>query len=308
VTDFLSSLFERATGQAPVLERRRASLFEPVMGAMPLDDQQDQPTLREAEIEVVSENVSGARQSLGVESGERFKHSSADRASTPPAKSRNTRDETTLLLQPGALSESKPARADRSDPSLSTVVERVENSPGLAPKSPLPQAPAPAAPREVKVPIRVVETRIEREVVVSDPAKDMHPDLIERNRRPNFSQPELPVIKPLVRRTGSQQETESTRQSRPDEKLEPATSRPQIRSIQPSELPQPFPRPLVSMPRRSARSKPNAPPSPPTIQVTIGRVEVRATRPPAAIKPLPPRATPQLSLEDYLRSRSGERA
>jgi hypothetical protein len=38
----------------------------------------------------------------------------------------------------------------------------------------------------------------------------------------------------------------------------------------------------------------------PTIQVTIGRIEVRAT-PPAANRPKPSRSTPQLSLQDYLK-------
>ena len=41
----------------------------------------------------------------------------------------------------------------------------------------------------------------------------------------------------------------------------------------------------------------------PTIQVTIGRIEIRAT-PPAAPVPKPRPASPTLSLDDYLRQRN----
>ncbi len=46
------------------------------------------------------------------------------------------------------------------------------------------------------------------------------------------------------------------------------------------------------------------PAAPPTIQVTIGRIEVRAAPPPAPIKRASP-PTSTMSLDDYLRSRSG---
>jgi len=45
------------------------------------------------------------------------------------------------------------------------------------------------------------------------------------------------------------------------------------------------------------------PPAPPTIHVTIGRIEVRATQPPAPVRRSAPTAS-TMSLEDYLRSRT----
>lgn len=48
-----------------------------------------------------------------------------------------------------------------------------------------------------------------------------------------------------------------------------------------------------------------ASPAPPTIQVTIGRIEVRAVPPSAPPRPRTATPTARLSLEDYLRSRSG---
>lgn len=49
-------------------------------------------------------------------------------------------------------------------------------------------------------------------------------------------------------------------------------------------------------------------PSPPTIQVTIGRIEVRAQTSPGQSKPSPRRPTPALTLDQYLSQRSGGQA
>jgi hypothetical protein len=64
-------------------------------------------------------------------------------------------------------------------------------------------------------------------------------------------------------------------------------------------------------PRRAERGQAAAmpPSSPPTIEVTIGRVEVRAVHPPAPVarpKAAAP-AAPSLSLEEYLRNQNGGR-
>lgn len=52
--------------------------------------------------------------------------------------------------------------------------------------------------------------------------------------------------------------------------------------------------------------RPPAPPPAPTVQVTIGRVEVRAVTPPPQVQPRPAerRASARLSLDDYLRQRN----
>ncbi|WP_199746994.1 hypothetical protein, partial [Corallococcus sp. AB049A] len=43
----------------------------------------------------------------------------------------------------------------------------------------------------------------------------------------------------------------------------------------------------------------------PVVQVTIGRIEVRAVTPPAPARPAPARTSPSLSLDEYLRRRNG---
>lgn len=62
---------------------------------------------------------------------------------------------------------------------------------------------------------------------------------------------------------------------------------------------------IVSLPEPTASRVPIAQPEPPTIQVTIGRVEVRAIA--SASPPRQPAKspTPNLSLEDYLNRRGG---
>jgi hypothetical protein len=52
-----------------------------------------------------------------------------------------------------------------------------------------------------------------------------------------------------------------------------------------------------------------APQQAPTVHVTIGRIEVRAITPlsPPAPSAAPAQPGPQLSLDDYLKQRSGER-
>ncbi|HEU5330776.1 MAG TPA: hypothetical protein VFU78_21970, partial [Thermomicrobiales bacterium] len=86
--------------------------------------------------------------------------------------------------------------------------------------------------------------------------------------------------------------TPSTQRILPSSPRQAILAQPQVR---PLTVPTPAPRP--SEPQREAA---------PSIQVTIGRVEVRAVpaeTPARAARPAPP----TLSLEDYLRQRNGGR-
>ncbi len=73
----------------------------------------------------------------------------------------------------------------------------------------------------------------------------------------------------------------------------------------PSSRERPSARPLAP-PVRGRRDErvPETPAEPPSIRVTIGRVEVRAVSPPPPAEPPPP-AKPRISLDDYLRSHRG---
>lgn len=67
-------------------------------------------------------------------------------------------------------------------------------------------------------------------------------------------------------------------------------------------------REVISTPGESAAAREHVVESPPTVHVSIGRVEVRAVAPP---RPAPPRAqapaAPKMSLDEYLRSQDGRR-
>lgn len=56
---------------------------------------------------------------------------------------------------------------------------------------------------------------------------------------------------------------------------------------------------------RAAAAHPHTAPAAPTIQITIGRIEVRATQPPAAPQRRAAASSAAMSLDDYLRGRNG---
>jgi hypothetical protein len=58
------------------------------------------------------------------------------------------------------------------------------------------------------------------------------------------------------------------------------------------------------LPWEEARQKPDAPP---TVHITIGRIEVRAVAPPTSARPAA-KPRPSLDLEGYLKSRTGGRS
>lgn len=117
-----------------------------------------------------------------------------------------------------------------------------------------------------------------------------------------------PVVVPTIQRDRdpTREATASPRDLPRQREVEATSAKPIQPTAPPALLPVMRP-PLPVV--RSMRSMPvvgrePAPPAP-TIQVTIGRIEVRATPPTAAPARAARPATPKLSLEDYLRSRSG---
>jgi hypothetical protein len=88
----------------------------------------------------------------------------------------------------------------------------------------------------------------------------------------------------------------------------------EIRTVEPAAPVTPTPAGLVVQPRveRAAPASlpevPQAPAPAPTIHVTIGRIEVRATAPQGAAAPARRASAPAvLTLDEYLRRRDGER-
>jgi hypothetical protein len=80
----------------------------------------------------------------------------------------------------------------------------------------------------------------------------------------------------------------------------------------PTIRPAPVPAPTIEVTSRRSRASawesidaPQLASSAPTIHVTIGRIEVRATPPPVSVQPKSRPAAPLMSLDDYLRQRGG---
>ena len=65
---------------------------------------------------------------------------------------------------------------------------------------------------------------------------------------------------------------------------------------------------LPSIPRNLLEPAPEPAPEPPSIQVTIGRIEIRATPGGESTTPAAKPTGPKLKLDDYLRARSGGRS
>jgi hypothetical protein len=269
MSDFLGNLAARSLGREQVLRPRLAARFEPPAGSAmtPL-------------VEVVDEvtEVSPAPH--------------ADRRPPPMAKS--------VAHRPDAL----PASAAAPLP----------QSPQLAP-SPRP-IQVPVSPPATAVPATTITMTVERPTT---PVPTVSPLPLPAIRTTPLQTPTPPrdAVRPAVRAV-----TDSKSESLPIVPLPVARhdtigpphvpmdvgprqtpAEPPPRMIEPLAPPKAAPV-VATMPSKSVRDDEPLPAqaasSPPTIRVTIGRVEVRAVTSPAPAVPTPT-AVPMMSLEEYLR-------
>jgi DNA-binding transcriptional regulator YdaS (Cro superfamily) len=271
MTDFLTNLVERAFERGPVLQRRRPSLFEAAGNATvnreQVQDSDPQPGVEPA---LELESADSRR-----ESAFKINQTTSESVSSPNVEyAASTRAVVQPKIAPleeratrleASTEELQPERSDLAPHRpIETIVERKIE------KSILPAPVDSGAP-----------TRREAQAVVS-PA--LHP--------PAPSRQVNPVSAVAV-------ETKSTRPATWKKDADAAAT-----PLRPARVPSPRQEPPVvpafhSSPPAIEQPQPPAP----TIQVTIGRIEVRAvTQSPGRPQPARP-AQPKLSLEDYLRSR-----
>ena len=301
MTDLLASLVDRALERTPVLQRRQPTLFEPVAGAAfgKQSQSENEASLEEQETVIESRPdsegqkhfVSNASQETPLSvphqdpESQRLETRPADRRLVPHSpQPQNDRDD----IRPESVFTvpvKEPAK----------VVSREE------PPSRELKPPAYARPEEITVaPSRLIETIVERRVdreIIKEPSTEKpaikeartfaHPDTQPKPSReddgPQSKQPLKAHGKQLT--TPKEQTTiKSLTQKKPPPRRESA--------------------PIVRALSRAASKAPPKQPTPPTIHVTIGRVEVRATAPAAVKSRGAQPVAPKLSLEDYLRSRS----
>jgi hypothetical protein len=125
----------------------------------------------------------------------------------------------------------------------------------------------------------------------AEPAVTEHPALAPTQAQPSRRSSHKPQIPP----------------SRADARVEPDTSRPETSGPELRDFKRMFRAPDTPTTDNSEGRAPRYSDSAPTVQVTIGRVEVRAVAPvPQAPRPIERKRVPLLSLEEYLRGRNGK--
>jgi hypothetical protein len=293
MSDFLADLVDRARDSATGLERRRPSRFEPPVDAPGLDvglsrrrpdrrPNEDDGAADAGSVEVEAE--APAPPAVG-----------APRRTTPrPSASRpasDRRPESTSAAMPDVESPIEPAGGPRPDR---------RSTPAAAP--PAPRVTAPPAARSIATIVEEAATRLPQ-----PSARPTREAAVGRDVPP-VARPEPALAIPSTARPAVR--TDRSSQARAPE--ETSARRDVSTTVRTTAVVVRPPMPTLSRPaaRRSEPPPPaigrETPPAvAPTIQVTIGRIEVRATPAPASPARGPRSTTPALSLEDYLRQRSG---
>ena len=303
LTDFLANLVDRVLDRAPVLQRRRPSLFEPPMASSAGSSGDTAlPRLEEESRAALTERGRAPLPPSPALRGER---------SGQPEEKRSSRPDPSRIEDPSlspSSAEDRPKAAPRNLHSYRPMTGESDPRPNrqAAPNARLEENEP--GPREGKQPGRAVHTLVERRIeVVAEQSVEadnrlrvggavpMHvpPSSIPRTAfsldpvRPQSTS--VAEIKPHVGTAPRKKESQGVLVDADKSAFLPA---------------------LLAIARqttqRRAQSTINASanPVPPPIHVTIGRIEVRAT-PPATPVRQGRTAGPKLSLDEYLRSRGG---
>jgi hypothetical protein len=305
MTDFLTNLLDRAFDRATVIQPPRPSLFAPASltpgansdgyATFAADARAD---LVETTGEVESPRLRGARapqpsrqnSSRPRPDVETFNEPSAGEPRRPPTLG-SPRRETTVNPRPGAPAPARPAPIDADAEAPPSPRENgIEPDPLetiRAPESSRPESSRPESSRPES-------SRMDEEGLLAKMRALIPKPSHEDDRAEAISLPmtvvEARAPEKIEERAVAQQP--SGFQNKPDEA-------PPSPPISPRLSP-PSPPPASPLPLRLAAPAPASP----TIQVTIGRIEVRATSaPPPQRKPA---GGPRLTLEAYLRQRDGQ--
>lgn len=287
--DFLSRLVDKARGVDSAIEPRMPSLFEPVFrtDAMPEEDGREQAA------PVIAHRPSVDGVEVATSANRRPSEQGASAQIVPRGKAVEWRDEAVRTTDVGH----EFRREDEAPPPAAT----------LLPARAATGAPAPAAPPDESDP-----------AVRAEPPAVLVVDHIPREKRAGPSGPaavrahaELVAGKtPVIRHA--------------EAALNPSRAKPRARAKQdrgeePAQLGVPVPETTAALipravimaePKRPLASNPETPrgesgqePPPAVINVTIGRVEVRAVQPPTGRSRVEPAKPKPMSLDDYLKQR-----
>lgn len=301
MTDLLASLVDRALDRAPVLQRRQPTLFEPVAEAASSGVPDFGNTALLPEEETVVERHPSADQERSASMNDTARvpppPPQLERPNTPPVESHT--------IDRRRVPDVSPRENDREHtrPEPVTTASITESTANAHDREARPtrdlQPRVVKEPEEITVaPQRLIETiverRVQREIIsehLEEASTEAPPGLSSQStnsREASRDHPGEPVKAPVR------------------VEIKPASPPEEQTTIKPSTQRKPFSRqsspPITRVASRIEATRALQPQAPPTIHVTIGRVEVRAT-PQAARPPAPRPAAPRMSLEDYLRSR-----
>lgn len=317
--DFFSNLLDRALERAPVLQRRRLSLFEPMPDTRGFSAMPWGKSWEHGEEEPASDvKPVGIQDAPALPPTAPTPHRAAvSRPAMPMPESmrlNSVRSEETIRpVAPAGDEAKRKSRREAALPPLeqatpisvrATVPQVVETS--VEVENALEQ-PGPAVrfvqPSEGR---SVVETIVEKVVEQPKPATRSAHLSEGKTEKPTVVTlpsplPVRPVVVPTIERdqTG---ETRAVRDASQQREADAALTRPAPPATPPVLLPSP--RPPLPVVRSQSVLVREAPPPAPTIQVTIGRIEVRATSPSPATPKKAPSKPVAMSLEDYLKQRN----
>ena len=287
MSDFLSHLAARALDAAPVIQPRPLTMFEPWPTAGALGARRP-PDITPDDVSTTAVSAERVRPPAVNVPAPVVPPVESNRSARRPAAP--ITDDAPAAAVPSTRSDfparSAAPRDPASSPTIAPIIERTV-SPAIAVPQPVPppivdrrdEAHRPAEPT-----LPVERLIVERKRIDRAPEKTPVPvltpqtDLVEKSTAPVTSPS---IIQPVVERVIDRRED-----------ITPLTQSSNARSS--------------STQVTTTPGAPLEPPAPPVIHVTIGRVEVRATPPPAPLRRTPP-VTSTMSLEEYLRSRNGGR-
>ncbi len=278
--DFFTALVDRAWERIPVLQRRRASLFEPVQ----VED--FEPRWAPTESFSCNEEIDGPARDLPVP---RPALRQATRRSEPGG----------LDSAPGRIARQETATPDTmAKPHRGEHVETVQ----ISPRETVHTTHHTVATHTRSVLERVVEQapppRLTAAILPQPHAQGtMGTIRASSDQRPD-ARPAVPT--PL---TAAQSRPAAAQRSKVEREVTaPLTAAAQRQTRAGALHPQPAPQR-----RAGRRTEPVTPTSPsaPAVHVTIGRIEVRAVPEGVGPRKSAQRQRPALGLEDYLRSRAG---
>jgi hypothetical protein len=283
--DLFASLVDRSLARMPVLERRQPTLFEPALDAAVSAELQEKENFVESE--TPTRPLKQSAKNPAPQPSSKPEEPEAPAVETRPARRQRIRETPTPEQDVVTTHLASVSSAPVTEPKATRPEEPVKPSVIAAPK---PQTLTPERTIET-----IVEKTIEREVIkeqaTEEPAiKEIQtfthphpqPQTLHRDEGKPAPQPPKVEVKHLP----------APKEAPP---IKPLVPKSPIRS-------QPTP-PKMRAVSRADSKRPATPPAP-VINVTIGRVEVRATAPmPTKAQTARP-AGPKLSLDDYLRSRA----